>query len=44
MNGLKKGNMTVEEKKINYHGMSSVDTGEHVFSSAGGLKPNFTSI
>ena len=34
----------VRERKMKYCGMSSIDTGEHVFSSAGRLKPNFTSI
>lgn len=32
------------ERGMKYYGMSSVDTGEQVYSSAGGLKPNFTSI
>ena len=32
------------KREMKYYGMSGVDTGEHVFSSAGGLKPNFTSI
>lgn len=42
----KRGNINVVESKseMKYYGMSGVDTGEHVFSSAGGLKPNFTSI
>lgn len=36
-------NMEEWEAEMKYYGMSSVETGEHVFSAAGGLEPNFTS-
>lgn len=32
------------ERAAGYYGTSGADTGESVFSSAGRLKPNFTSI
>lgn len=44
MRKMEKKGMQMGAREMKYYGMSNVDTRERVFSSAGGLKPNFTFI